>query len=173
MDEMLDTFDVNGNFLGVNTRDFCHSGNPGVYHKTVWIWIVNSKKEILVQKRSSLKDPYPSKWDMSSAGHIGHGESYLHGCEREVLEELGVQIDANEFICLKDFVDEVGMELVRVYLLNKDIDLTDFVLQEEEVECVKWLGYGEFIKLLYSEDFSNHSLEYKDWVANTFKNMFS
>ena len=41
MEEMLDTFDINGKFLGAKPRSFCHSENPGVYHKPVWIWIVS------------------------------------------------------------------------------------------------------------------------------------
>lgn len=55
MEELLDTFDINGNLLKPQTREFCHTENPGCYHKSVWIWIVNDKGEILVQKRSSLK----------------------------------------------------------------------------------------------------------------------
>ena len=43
MEEMLDTFDIKGNFLGIKTRSFCHSENPQVYHKPVWIWIINSR----------------------------------------------------------------------------------------------------------------------------------
>ena len=42
MEEMFDVFDINGNYLGVKTKSFCHSENPGVYHKPVWIWIKNS-----------------------------------------------------------------------------------------------------------------------------------
>ena len=37
--EYLDTFDIDGNFLGIQTREFCHSDNPGCFHKAVWVWI--------------------------------------------------------------------------------------------------------------------------------------
>lgn len=47
MEEMLDTFDINGNFIGVKPRSYCHSKNPGVYHKPVWIWIINSNGLIM------------------------------------------------------------------------------------------------------------------------------
>ena len=72
----------------------------------------------------------------------------------------------NEFIFLKEFVNQRGWELVQVYLLKKDIDIEDIKLQAEEVECVKWFNYDEFIKLLYSEEFCNHDKTYKDWVRN-------
>lgn len=169
MEEMLDTFDINGNFVGTKPRSFCHSENPGVYHKPVWIWIVNSKGEILVQKRAKTKKKSPSKWDMPSAGHIDAGETCLSGCVRETFEELGIKTTENEFIFLKEFINERGHELVQVYLLKKDIDIKDIKLQASEVECVKWLSYNEFVELLYSDEFCNHAKEYKDWVKQILK----
>ena len=169
MEEMLDTFDVNGNFLGAKPRSFCHLENPGVYHKPVWIWIINSNGEILVQKRALAKKKSPGKWDMPSAGHIDAGEACLQGCVRETTEELGINVKEEDFIFLKEFINQKGWELVQVYLLQKDIDIKDITLQAEEVECVKWLSYEEFVKLLFSESFCNHSQEYKNWVAEILK----
>lgn len=169
MDELLDTFDINGNFMGVKTREFCHNGNPGVYHKPVWIWIVNSNKEILVQKRSMMKKTSPGKWDMPAAGHVSAGESCIQGCIRETTEELGLSVEEKDFIFLKEFVNQRGWELVQVYLLKVDVDVKDIKIQEEEVEEVKWLNYEDFIKLLYSDEFCNHDKMYKDWVASVLK----
>ncbi len=52
MEEILDIFTKDGKFLGTKTRKECHSTNPGFYHKPVWIWIVNDKKDVLIQKKS-------------------------------------------------------------------------------------------------------------------------
>jgi len=170
MEEMLDTFDINGKFLGVNSREFCHSENPRVFHKTVWIWIVNSKGKILVQKRSKTKKVCPGKWDMPSAGHIDSGESVLSACVRETNEELGITLQEKDFIFLREFIDVKGWEIAQVYLLKKDIEIEDISLQAEEVECVKWLSYDDFVKLFYSNDFCNHDKKYKDWVCKILKN---
>ena len=169
MEEMLDVFDIDGNHVGVKTRSFCHSENPGVYHKAVWIWIINSKGEILVQKRAKTKKKSPSKWDMPSAGHVDAGETCLSTCVRETFEELGVETQEKDFKFLKEFINVKGWELDQIYLLQKDIDIHNIKLQEEEVECVKWLTYNEFIKLLYSDEFCNHAKEYKDWVSQILK----
>lgn len=169
MEEMLDTFDINGNFLGVKTRSFCHSGNPGVYHKPVWIWIINDKGEILVQKRALTKKKSPGQWDMPSAGHIDAGESIIEGCVRETSEELGIDAKAEDFIFLKEIINERGWELVQVYLLRNNTKVENMILQTEEVEQVKWLKYNDFVKLLYSEEFCDHAKEYKDWVCDTLK----
>ena len=169
MEEMLDTFDINGKFLGSKPRSFCHSENPGVYHKPVWIWIINSQGQILVQKRALTKKKNPGKWDMPSAGHVAAGESCLLGCVRETREELGLKVNEKDFIFLKEFIVEHGWELAQVYLLKNDTKVENMKLQTEEVEKVKWLEYKEFVKLLYSNDFCNHSTEYKDWVCQTLK----
>lgn len=169
MEEMLDTFDINGNFLGAKTRSFCHSENPGVYHKPVWIWIINNKGEILVQKRALTKKKSPGKWDMPSAGHVDAGESCLTACVRETEEELGLKVKPNDFIFLKEWLNQKGWEIVQIYLLKNNTSEEDFILQTEEVEQVKWLGYNEFVKLLYSNEFCNHEKEYKDWVCEILK----
>ena len=166
---MLDTFDINGEFLGAKPRSFCHSENPGVYHKPVWIWIINSQGQILVQKRALTKKKSPGKWDMPSAGHVDAGETCLSGCVRETSEELGLSVNEKDFIFLKEFINERGWELVQVYLLKNNTKIEDMKLQLKEVECVKWLDYDEFIKFLYSDEFCNHSTEYKDWVCQVLK----
>ena len=171
MEEMLDTFDINGKFLGAKTRGFCHSENPGVYHKPVWIWIVNDNGEILVQKRAMTKKTNPGKWDMPSAGHIHTGESLIQGCVRETEEELGIKCREKDFIFLKQFVNQRGWELAQVYLLKTNTKAEDMKLQTEEVECVKWLKYDEFAKLLYSDEFCNNEKSYKDWVCEVLKNV--
>lgn len=49
---------------------------------------------------------------MSSAGHIDAGETCLSCCVRETYEELGIQTKENEFIFLKEFVNQQGLKLV-------------------------------------------------------------
>lgn len=169
MEELFDTFDIDGNFLGAKTKSFCHSENPNCFHKPVWIWIKNHKGEILVQKRAMTKKKSPGKWDMPSAGHVDAGETCLQGCVRETKEELGIDAKEEDFIFLKQFVNTKGWELVQVYLLYSDLTEDEMTLQKEEVECVKWLSYDDFIKLLYSDEFCNHDKSYKDWVAEILK----
>jgi len=169
MDELLDTYDINGNFVGVQTREFCHTKDAGVYHKPVGIWIKNSKGQILVQRRSITKRQNPGRWDMPSAGHTLAGDTTLETCVRETYEELGVKTKAEDFKFLKMWGAKEDWELLEIYLLNLDIDIEDITLQKEEVEEVKWLNYDEFIKLLYSNKFCDYPIEFKDWAVEVLK----
>ena len=58
--EYLDILDKSGNKTGEKKpRKEVHS--KGYWHKGVHIWIINSNRELLVQRRSSNKDVYPNK----------------------------------------------------------------------------------------------------------------
>ena len=169
MKELLDTYDINGNFVGVQTREFCHSKNPGVYHKPVWIFIKNDNNEILVQKRARCKKENPGKWDMPSAGHVNTGETSLQACVRETEEELGLKFKESDFEFLKEWLVQESWELAQIYLLKTNATIEQMSLQQDEVEDVKWLNYNHFVKLLYSKDFCDFPLDYKDWIAMILK----
>ncbi len=169
MEEYLDIFNIDGDLLGKLTRSECHQKDIGVYHKAVWVWIKNSKNQYLVQKRSMFKKKSPGKWDMPVAGHVSSGESSILTCVREAQEELGVNVTEKDFIFLKEWVNQYGWELAQIYLLKLDVDIKDIKLQQEEVEAVQWLEYEDFVNLLYSQEFCEHAIEYKDWVSKRLK----
>ena len=100
--EYLDVLDENGNKTGEKKpRKEIHS--KGYWHKGVHIWIINSKKELLVQRRSTNKDVYPNKLYISVAGHPVSGEAEIDSIKREFEEEIGVKLDINklEYLFLK------------------------------------------------------------------------
>ena len=162
MEEIFDVYTRDGEYLGTKPKSFCHSENPGVYHKPVWIWIINDNGEILVQKRAACKKKNPNKWDMPSAGHVVAGETSIEGAIRETYEELGVKTNESDYRFMFEYIREVGFELAQVYLMKKNIN--KFQLQETEVSEVKWLKYEEFKRLLFSDDFAPHDYEYRELV---------
>ena len=165
MEELFDVYDENGKYLGVKTKSFCHSENPGVYHKPVWIWIVNSKNEVLIQKRAENKKFMPNKWDGSATGHVVAGETSLQGSVREVFEEIGVLFKEKDFIFMGEFLAPEVWEIGQVYLLKADIPLDKMKLQEEEVSEAKWIDFEGFKNLLFSNEFMPYSENYKKWVC--------
>eukprot|EP00304_Pavlova_gyrans_P010470 CAMPEP_0206054326 /NCGR_PEP_ID=MMETSP1466-20131121/37775_1 /ASSEMBLY_ACC=CAM_ASM_001126 /TAXON_ID=44452 /ORGANISM="Pavlova gyrans, Strain CCMP608" /LENGTH=212 /DNA_ID=CAMNT_0053429527 /DNA_START=135 /DNA_END=770 /DNA_ORIENTATION=- len=64
----------------------------GDWHRSVHVWIVNSKGELLMQKRSPHKDTNPNMWDVSAAGHITAGDTSLSTACKELEEELGLRV---------------------------------------------------------------------------------
>lgn len=47
--------------------------------------------DVLLQKRSAVKDSNAGCYDISSAGHVAAGDEYLTTAVRELKEELGLR----------------------------------------------------------------------------------
>ena len=148
--EYIDIFDENGLLIGETVeKKKAHTGE-GLWHKTVHVWIINNKGEILLQKRSPNKDTNPNMWDISAAGHMQAGETSLQGVYREVSEELGIDFTKEqlEFLyCYKNISkSHINKEFCDVYLLKSDVDISKMRLQEEVSE-VKFISFKKCLLL--------------------------
>lgn len=170
MDELIDVLDENGVKTGEKkSRKEVHS--KGYWHKGVHIWIINSNKELLVQRRSSNKDVYPNKLYISVAGHPVSGENELESIKREFLEEIGIELDTSKLEYLFTFSQEVienggkflDNQFYDVYLVEMDLDVDKLNLQEEEVSEVKNIYYKEFEQMIINKDkdIVNHPKEWE------------
>jgi 16S rRNA (adenine1518-N6/adenine1519-N6)-dimethyltransferase len=86
--ELLAVVDRNDQPLKPTDRATIHREN--LLHRAVHILLVNHRGELLLQKRSYLKDRFPRYWDSSAAGHVDADESYQDCATRELREETGV-----------------------------------------------------------------------------------
>lgn len=167
---MIDILDENGNPTGeVLGRREVHDG--GHWHRCVHIWIINSKGELILQKRSTRVANYPGMLDVSAAGHVSAGESKLEAAVKELGEEVGVIADPSELIV----IDELKVKVDKgpglgtnnhfddIYLLERDIDTQDLKLQEEEVDAVEFVHWRELRERYQNEtqNFVRRDLEYK------------
>lgn len=165
--EWLDIVDENGNPTGeVVEREKAHA--QGIRHRTSHVWIArrrNNRIEILLQKRSKTKDSHPGCYDISSAGHIPAGMDFLTSAVRELKEELGVDAKESELIYCgvrtgayqaefygKLFIDN---QYSNVYLLWQDMEESDFVLQESEVESVCFMDFEECYQKVKNKEIPN------------------
>ena len=169
MEEIFDIYTRDGKYLGIKEKSICHSKNPGFYHKPVWIWIINSNNEILIQKRASSKKNNPNKWDMPSAGHVVAGEEIIGGAIRETFEELGIITKENEYQFLFEYIFDETYELAQVFLLKKNIKISTIKLSKEEVSDVKWVSFEEFKEIFYSDEFVTFPNDYRQKVIEILK----
>lgn len=87
-DEVFDVVDDNDEIVGTATRGEVHE--KGIKHRAVHVFLFDKKGNLLLQKRSHLKDVHPQSWDSSAAGHLDSGEDYATSAAREVVEETGL-----------------------------------------------------------------------------------
>ncbi|MBI3863684.1 MAG: NUDIX domain-containing protein [Planctomycetia bacterium] len=87
-EEIFDVVDAHDRVVGQAPRSVVHAQK--LLHRAVHIFVFNSRGELLLQKRSALKDEYPLCYTSSASGHLGAGETYEAAAPRELAEELGL-----------------------------------------------------------------------------------
>lgn len=89
--ELLEVLTRSGQATGIaRSRAAVHL--DGDWHIAFHCWIVrNGGREVVLQRRSLLKDTYAGYWDAAAAGHWRFGESPAEAA-REIAEELGLDV---------------------------------------------------------------------------------
>jgi isopentenyldiphosphate isomerase len=165
--ELIDIVDRKGCPMGLTVdRKTVHQ--EGLRHRTSHVWILRKRGdsvEILLQKRSQIKDSYPGCYDISSAGHIPAGMDFIPSALRELKEELGIEACAEELIYCGQrqftfrsiFHDEPfwDNQISNVYILWKDVEPEELTLQESEVESVRWFEFHQCLKAVQTNQIPN------------------
>ncbi len=85
-------------------------------------------------------------WDITVGGSALSGESSQTAIERELFEEIGLKIDLQDAQPHLTINFNEGFD--DVYLIEKEININDLVLQYEEVQGVKWAALEEINKMI-------------------------
>lgn len=118
------------------------------YYLLEQAWILNSENKILLTRRS-LNKSYGGMWE-ATTGHVKSGETDLEGIQREVYEELGLNIEKNEFKFIKSHIR--NQTILDVWVVRKNINLEDLKLKDDEVIGAKFVSISEFKEMLNETD---------------------
>lgn len=137
----------------------------GILHGASHTYIGKKEKGeicLLLQRRSEFKDSFAGCLDTSSAGHVEFGYNHIETAMKELEEELGIRVAAEELIELftqeiyqvsefygKPFIDH---EINRVYLLARDVDPKSLRFQPSEVSGAVWMKAADILRLLEEKD---------------------
>lgn len=122
----------------------------GEYDLGAHAYIHNSKGEFLIQKRAKTKQFLPGGWDIHM-GHVMAGETSKEAIIREIHEELGIKIDDITF--LKRVLWEKYNHFIDIFVLCKDINISDLTIQKSELDNVKFISAEQMINLIKSMDY--------------------
>lgn len=137
--EKHELVDINGNKTGkilthIEARD-PNNVPDGYYIPIVGVVIVNSKNEILLQKRSVLKKSNPGKWGICG-GKINLGETPIDAAFRETLEEIGIYIEKNKLKVIRKAAN--GKGYFTIFYIKQDLNIKECRLKEDEVEELRY-----------------------------------
>lgn len=167
--EYFDILDENGNKTGkIKLRSEVH--RDGDWHKSVHIWIINDKGDILLQRRCATKDSNPNMLDISCAGHLTAGDESLSGAIRELKEELNLDVKPEELHFIKTLKRNskytstfINNEFDDLYILRTTKSTDDMKYQEEEISEIFFVPYKEFKNMVKNkkEDLLTHEEEFE------------
>jgi isopentenyldiphosphate isomerase len=139
-DERLLIVDCDDNVVGEGYKREIHAAR--LWHRQVYVQIVNAKKEFLLQQRCSKRLFDSLRWTASASGHVDCGESYWDAANRELHEELGLEASKLEFIgkqlAFSTAANEVCGGPSALFVMMADISLDQIHLQVDEVSDVRW-----------------------------------
>lgn len=147
MPEYLDIYDEAGNPTGAQ----CIRGDrlpPGQYVKVVHVFIVNERGEFLIQQRALCKKIWPGQWAILG-GFVSAGESTRQTVLREVEEEIGIRLRAQQTQRIQQIKRTESGVIMEYWYARAEIALEDCVLQPGEVEAVGYVS-GQALYDLYA-----------------------
>ena len=128
----------------------------GKYIVVILVMIQNSKGEFLIQKRSKQKG---GKF-AATGGHVKSGQTSIEGMMDEIQEEIGLAVESKELELLYTAREDEQDVFFDLYYMKKDFEISDLILQEEEVESVSWKTIEEIDELIKKDMFLiNHAEE--------------
>lgn len=156
--ELLDVVDENNQLTGrTEDKEIIHA--KGLWHREIAVWIMNEKREILIQKRAATKKQGPNKWGLT-AGHIDASEEPIHAAIRETFEEVGLEVEAEELQPL--LVEKISEDFPNVnqtnscfeywYLLRTNKKIEEYVIEEKELSEVKYISLEELERIIQTQD---------------------
>ncbi len=160
MKEILPIVDENDKIIDeIDKAEF--NKTTGRIYRTVSLILFNLDGDFLVQRRSFSKATFAGRWQNSAAaGHVQIGESYLDAIHRETIEEIGLNLQFQDFIKVeKVFIHtkENKRRFMQVFAAKTDFKLETLTIAHNEVAEIKLVNFKEFQKMVEKnpEDFTD------------------
>ncbi len=154
--ELIDIVNENNELTGeICDREEVHQ--KGLWHREITVIIVNSKGQLLLQKRGMTKVA-PNLWSLT-AGHVTSGENERQAALRETEEELGIKnLSQEDFKLLavektmRSRGKHINHKFDNLFLLKTDLEVNEFILQKTEVAEVRYFTIDEMKEICKNKD---------------------
>jgi len=134
--EYWDLYDASRRPLGRTHR----RGQPlpdGAFFTAVAIWVVNSRREVLLTLRDPAKESWAGYWE-NTGGAVQAGETSLQAAVRELREETGIHARPEQLCFLG--TSHPRHCFMDIYAVRADVPLDDIVLQQGETADAQWVS---------------------------------
>jgi isopentenyldiphosphate isomerase len=145
--ELWEILDINGNPTG-RLHQRGKPMNPGDYHLTVSVWIVNDKGEYLISQRTPNKS-HPGKWECTGGNAVA-GHDSLTTALKEANEELSITLQPQNGQIIHHKIRKCPCNhcLADIWLFRQNIDISTVTLAPDETNNVMWATPGEINRMV-------------------------
>ena len=147
MEEYWDVYDENRIYLNKVIRRG-DTFKDGEYYICCEVWLQNPKGELLITQRHPNKKA-GGLWEFVGGGVLA-GETTAQAALREVKEEIGISLTANEVALLK--VYKHRNYFMDIYLVKKDVNIQNIVLDKNETVSAKWVSKEELRTMIENQE---------------------
>lgn len=120
----------------------------GLYHLTVNVWIINSKKQVLLLKKAlNFNFRYPGFWT-SVNGNVKCGETALDSVINVLKEKLGILINKSEIVELGKDIRDPYHYIYNTFVVYKDFELNQVKINGNYFTKVKWADVFELDNMI-------------------------
>lgn len=152
--ELFCLVDDNDEIVGSVERFVAHRSKT-LKHRSIFILLFNDQGELLLQKRSQLKDSFPNFWTVSVSGHVTFGQTYDEAAKREMEEEIGLNLDLKP---LQKIYIEEEREFAFIYKADCKGD-AKINFDQDEISEVKWVALKELPEFIKENDLTPSALK--------------
>ena len=140
----------------------------GLLHRAFSVFIFNSKKEVMLQKRALEKYHSPGLWTNTCCSHQREGETSKEAGERRLMEEMGFSVPLKEstsFIYRAPFDNGLTEHEYDHILLGTFEGVPN--INPDEVANWKWMPLEDV-----KQDIANNPQEYTAWFKIIFEKFY-
>ena len=146
--ETIDLYDKNKNKLNKTFIRKKDNILENEYYILEQAWIVNDEGKILLTQRG-LNKSHGGMWE-ATAGHVKARETDMEGILREIKEEIGITLKNSDLKFIKSLL--IKQAILDIWLVRKNINLSDVKLRENETIDVKYVSFEEFKKMYNNKE---------------------
>jgi len=118
------------------------------YHYSVNIWILNSKKQLLLVRNTlNYNIHYPGFWN-SINGNVLSGDTPIDTCIKSINSKIGIKISDVELKKVDTRLRDPYHYIYETYILYKDIDLNKICFNDNTAVQAKWIDLKELYNMI-------------------------
>lgn len=120
----------------------------GYYHWSTNSWIINSKKEVLlIRKTLNYNLHYPGFWS-SIDSNVPSGISSFESAKKSINNRIGIDIEEKEIVEVNKDLRDPYHYIYETYIIKKDIELSEIRFNDGIAVQSKWIDLKELYDMI-------------------------